>query len=102
MNYTITITETQKKAMEYVAADVDTWITNFTEVRANQAIQEIVSLLVAHCNANSIALAVGQDLQVDQAYKLGIVKSGADRNAEAEELENVQMAIKAANENASI
>lgn len=89
MNYTITITETQKKAMEYVAADVDTWITNFTEVRANQAIQEIVSLLVAHCNENSIALAVGQDLQVDQAYKLGIVKSGADRNAEAEELENV-------------
>ena len=88
MNYTITITETQKKAMEYAAADVDTWVTNFTEIRANQAIKEIISLLVAHCNENSIALAVGQDLQIDQAYELGIVKSAADRNAKAEAKES--------------
>jgi hypothetical protein len=84
MNYEITITETQKKAMEYAAADVGVWITNAAEVRANQAIEEIVALLLAHCNENSIALAVGKEAQVDQAYELGVVKTGADRNAEAE------------------
>ena len=28
MDYTITLTDTEKKSMEYIAADVDTWLTN--------------------------------------------------------------------------
>ena len=27
MDYTITLTDTERKAMEYIAADVDDWIT---------------------------------------------------------------------------
>ena len=73
MNYTITITETEKKAMETICVDVDDWITNAAQNRARIAIEEIVALLVAHCNANDIALEVGQDAQVTQAYTLGVV-----------------------------
>jgi hypothetical protein len=74
MDYTITITQTQKKAMETITVDIDDWITNAATARADIAIQEIVAKLVAHCNDNEIAMAVGQDAQVTQAYDLGIVE----------------------------
>ena len=70
MDYTITLTETQQKAMEYSTSDVTDWITNSATVRADIAINEIIALLVEHCNSNDIALEVGQ---VAQAYSLGII-----------------------------
>ena len=69
--------------MEFVAADVDEWITNAATARASVAIAEIIALNTAHCNANSIAIAVGEDAQVTQAYTLGVVKTAAARNAES-------------------
>ena len=84
MDYTITITETQKKAMETIAVDIDYWITNAAQNRARIAIEEIVALLVAHCNDNSIALAVGEDAQVTQAYDLGVVLTAEAINAAAD------------------
>ena len=84
MDYTITLTDTEKKSMEYIAADVDEWITNAAINRARIAKEEIISLNTAHCNKNSVAIAVGEDAQVTQAYTLGVVKSAADRNKEAE------------------
>lgn len=83
MDYTITITETQKKALEFVALDVNDWITNAATNRARIAVLEIIEKLVAHCNANEIALAVGQDAQVTQAYDLGVVITAAASNAAA-------------------
>ena len=74
MDYTITVTDTEKKALEYIANDVDEWITNAAQNRARIAVEEIVALLVAHCNENDIQLAVGQDAQVTQAYSLGVVR----------------------------
>ena len=82
MDYTITLTDTQKKSMEYAAVDVDAWITNAAVNRARKAKDEIIAKLVAHCNANSITIATGEDAQVTQAYTLGVVKSLADRQAE--------------------
>ena len=79
MDYTITLTDTEKIAMEYIAFDVDEWITNAAKNRARSAIDEIVVLLVAHCNENSIALAVGKDAQVAQALQLGVIDRAADR-----------------------
>ena len=67
--------------MEWCAADVDDWITNAATNRARIATEEIVALLVAHCNENSIALA--KDAQVAQAYDLGVVQTAAARNAAA-------------------
>ena len=43
--------------------------------------EEIVSINVAHCNANGIAIGVGITAQVEQAYNLGIVTTAAARNA---------------------
>lgn len=77
MNCTITLTDTEKMAMEYIAHDVDEWITNAAKNRARIAIDEIIQLNTAHCNANSIAIAVGTDAQVAQAYSLGVVDKAA-------------------------
>ena len=79
MDYTITLTDTEKMAMEYVAKDVDDWITNAATNRARIAIEQIIQLNTAHCNANSIAIAVGSDAQVAQAYSLGVVEKAVDR-----------------------
>ena len=84
-DFIITLTDTENKAMEYCAVDVDEWITNAATNRARIAADEIVALLVAHCNENNIALAVGVTAQVEQAYNLGIVTTAAARNAAAAE-----------------
>ena len=85
MDYTITLTDTEKKSMEFIAADVDDWITNVSTNRARLAKEEIISLNTAHCNKNGVAIAVGEDAQVTQAYTLGVVKTAADRNKEVED-----------------
>ena len=85
MDYTITLTDTEKKSMEFIAVDVDDWITNAATNRARIAKEEIISLNTAHCNKNSVAIAVGEDAQVTQAYTLGVVKTAGDRDKEAED-----------------
>ena len=80
MNYTITLTDTEKKSMDYITTDIDDWITNAAQNRARIAKDEIISLNTAHCNANSIAIAVGEDAQVAQAYSLGVVKTAKERH----------------------
>ena len=78
-DYTITLTETEVKSLEYVASDIDEWITNSAQNRARIAKEQIIALLVSHCNKNSIAIETGEDAQVAQAYTLGIVsKAEAD------------------------
>ena len=73
-NYTITLTSTEKKSLEYAVVDIDDWITNAATNRARKAKEDIIALLVTHCNENSIALAVGEAAQVTQAYDLNIVE----------------------------
>ena len=85
MDYTITVTDTQKKALEYIAVDVDEWITNAATARADIAIDKIIELNTKHCNENSISIAVGIDAQVTQAYTLGVVKTAVQQNAEKSE-----------------
>ena len=82
-NYTITLTDTETKSLEFVALSNQDWIDNAAKNRARIAKEEIISLNTAHCNKNSIAIAVGEDAQVTQAYTLGVVKSAADRNKES-------------------
>tara|TARA_R100001198_G_scaffold88148_1_gene63652 strand:- start:85 stop:336 length:252 start_codon:yes stop_codon:yes gene_type:complete len=73
MDYTITLTDTQVKALEWVAADPRNWIANAAEARAQVAISNILPLLTAHCNEKGIQLAVGEAAQVTQAYDLGVI-----------------------------
>ena len=70
---TISITDTEQKALETVMVDIQEWTDNAVTNRARIAKDEIISQLVAHCNANSIAIATGEDAQVTQAYDLKVV-----------------------------
>ena len=75
---TISITDTELKSLEYAAVSPSEWADNAVTNRARIAKEEIISLLVAHCNANDVALAVGEDAQVTQAFDLGVVQRVAD------------------------
>ena len=59
MDYTITLTDTEQKSMEVIAVDVKEWISNVAKDRARKAKLEILDLNTKHCNANSVANAVG-------------------------------------------
>ena len=78
MDYTITLTDTEKKSMEFAAADPLEWIRNAAKERARIAKDNIIALNTAHCNANSISIAVGEDAQITQAYTLGVVKKASE------------------------
>ena len=78
MDITITLTDTQVKSAEVEMADIRDWLENAINVRADLAQKKIIEKLVAHCNENEIALAVGADAQVNQAYELGLVIRAAD------------------------
>ena len=72
--------------MDYITADIDDWIKNAVNNRVRIAKEEIISLNTTHCNANDIAIAVGGDAQITQAYDLGVVKTQAERDAEVNSL----------------
>ena len=69
----VTVSDTQVKCLEYAAYSVQAWCDNAIHNRARVAQDEIIAKLVEHCNANDIALAVGVDKQVAQAYELKVV-----------------------------
>jgi len=81
---TVNLTDTELKCLEYAAAVPQDWADNALTNRARIAKDQIIAALVAHCNANSIDIATGEDAQVAQAFDLKIVKTAAELNAEAE------------------
>ena len=80
---TVSLTDTELKCLEYAAAVPQDWADNALTNRARIAKDEIIAALVAHCNANSVTIATGEDAQVTQAFTLEVVKTAAARNAEA-------------------
>mgnify|MGYP001396729120 CR=1 FL=1 len=69
----VTVSDTQVKCLEYAAYSVQDWCNNAIHNRARVAQEEIIALLVAHCNEKGIALATGVDKQIAQAYELKII-----------------------------
>ena len=80
-NITVSVTDTQMKCLEYAAHTVQDWCDNAIHNRARIAQDEIIAKLVEHCNENEIALAVGTDAQVAQAYELNVVDTAANTHA---------------------
>ena len=81
MDYTVTLTEAENKAMEYAAADVQDWIDNAATNRARIAIDEICDLYVKHKLDNNEAItATNKPDMVLAAYEEGLVKTAAERN----------------------
>jgi hypothetical protein len=56
-NYTVTLTDTEKSAMEYIAYEPQEWIENAFKQRAKIAIDEIVKI------------AVEKFLEINEAFK---------------------------------
>ena len=92
MDFTITPSDAEVKALEYAAYDPKTWIQNAATSRATRASREIIEKNTEHCNANSIQLAVGQDAQITQAYDLGVVKT--KHNEIAQKLKSLSHRLK--------
>ena len=79
--YEIQLTDTEDKAMTYVVDGTLDWISHAAKNRARKA--EIIALNIAHCNANGVTIATGEDAQVTQAFDLKVVKTAKERNDEA-------------------
>ena len=71
--YEIELTDTEDKAMTYVVDGTLDWISHAAKNRARKAKDEIVALNLAHCNANGVTIATGEDAQVTQAFDLKVV-----------------------------
>lgn len=83
MDYTITLTESETKAMEYIAVDVDEWITNAAKNRSRIAIDEIADLYVKYKLDNNEPITItNKPDMVLAAYDEGIVKTAAQINEE--------------------
>ena len=80
-NINVTLSDSEYKAMQFACLDVDDWIQNAATARAHIATNDIIELNTVHCNENSIAIAVGRDAQVTQAYDLKVVQTVAEREA---------------------
>ena len=81
-NYTTTLTDSEKKAMEYVAVSVQDWADNALQNRARIAIDEIYNAEVARMTADPDITTIPADK--DAVVLAADIKSAATRQAEAE------------------
>lgn len=83
MDYTITLTEAENLALQYVAADPQEWIDNAATNRARIAIDEICDLYVKNKLENNQPItATNKPDMVLAAYAEGLIKTAAQRNEE--------------------
>ena len=81
MDYTVTLTEAQRKALEYIALDASEWINNAAISRSNNAVDEICAIYTNHKLENDQAITVvGKDAMVLAAYSEGLIQSAAARS----------------------
>jgi hypothetical protein len=81
-DYTVTYTETEEKAMQYVAADVNEWIQNAAHNRARIAIEEIVTIAVQKFLETGQSIPSSKEEIVAAAYTNGWIKTAVERNLE--------------------
>mgnify|MGYP000727382854 FL=1 len=80
--YTTTLTDSEKKAMEYIAVSVQDWADNALQNRARIAIDEIYNAEVARMTADPDITSIPADK--DAVVLAADIKSAATRQAEAE------------------
>jgi len=80
---TVTLTDTENKAMEYSAASVSDWIDNAATNRARIAIDEIVKIYTDRALEEGVQIPTTKDAIVTDAFDREWVKTAAQRNADA-------------------
>ena len=84
MDYTITLSAAEDKALSYAALSQQDWIDNAVHERARIAINEIMQITVQKCLETGTQIPGSKDEMVDLAFERGWVKTAAERQAEAE------------------
>jgi hypothetical protein len=84
MNYSITLSAAEDKALSYAALSQQDWIDNVVHERCRIAIDEIAKICFEQCLANNIQIPGSKDEMIDLAFTNGWVLTAAVRNAEAE------------------
>jgi hypothetical protein len=82
MQYTITLTDAETKAMEYVAISVQDWADNALQNRARIAMDEIYDAEVARMTADPTITSIPADKEA--VVLAADIKSAAVRQAESE------------------
>ena len=75
MNYTVTLTDTEKLAMEYIAYEPQDWVENAMKERARIAIDEIVKIAVDKFFEINESIPGSKDEIVSQAYSRGWINT---------------------------
>ena len=78
-SYTVTVTDAQDLALNTQMVGVGTYINKVIESQAVFATQRIQDDLLKYCNENGVAMAVGVDAQVQQAFDVGIAHTLTER-----------------------
>ena len=78
--YTVSLTDAQKKAMEYITVSVQDWIDNAVDNRARVSTDEIYNSEVARMTADPSITTIPADK--DQVVLDADIKSAATRAAE--------------------
>ena len=86
---TVTLTDTQYKGLEYVALSPQEWADNALTNRARIANDEIVNLTVEYCLDNGVQVPATREEIVAYAFDNDVVKTAAERQAEAEAAQEV-------------
>ena len=83
MDYTITLTDTEDKALSYASATQQDWIDNVVTNRARIAIDEIVDIYTKRALDEGVQIPTTREEIVDDAFTRGWVKTAQQRNEEA-------------------
>ena len=79
-NYTISLTDAQKKAMEYISYSVQDWIENAVFNRAAEASEEIYNAEILRMNEDESITSIPADK--DQVVLAANIKSAKTRHEE--------------------
>ena len=79
----VELTDTEMKAMEYVAMSPVAWADNAVTNRARIAIDEIVSIYTQKALNEGVQIPTTREAIVADAFAKGWVKTAVDREAEA-------------------
>ena len=75
MTYTVTLTDTEKLAMEYITYEPQDWVENAMKERARIAIDEIVKIAVDKFFEINESIPGSKDEIVSQAYSRGWINT---------------------------
>lgn len=88
MEYTITLSSIENKALSFAAVSQKDWINNAVHERCRLAIEEIAQITVAKCLETGTPTPSSKEAMVDMAFEQGWVKTAVERQTEAETASN--------------